>query len=88
MKRVFEMRTALKAGLIAKKTPGNWDHITSQIGMFCYTGLTPAQSKRMTDEFHVYMLESGRINVAGLCEAVIPHVVNSIHACVTGAEKE
>ncbi len=57
------MRVALKAGLVAKQTPGSWEHITSQIGMFCYTGLTPQQSKRMTDEFHVYMLESGRINV-------------------------
>lgn len=68
------MRVALKAGLVAKQTPGSWEHITSQIGMFCYTGLTPQQSKRMTDEFHVYMLESGRINV---CVQRIPPLLYS-----------
>lgn len=33
-------RTNLKAALVKLGTPGNWDHITSQIGMFCYTGLS------------------------------------------------
>lgn len=37
--RIIEMRKELKAALDALGTPGNWDHIISQIGMFCYTGL-------------------------------------------------
>jgi aspartate/tyrosine/aromatic aminotransferase len=37
------MRKALKAELTSLKTPGNWDHITSQIGMFSFTGLTKPQ---------------------------------------------
>lgn len=41
------MRTLLRAALIARGTPGNWDHITNQIGMFSFTGLTEAQSIRM-----------------------------------------
>lgn len=32
--RIIDMRKALKEKLVALKTPGNWDHITSQIGMF------------------------------------------------------
>lgn len=83
MKRVISMRGLLRAGLEAKGTPGSWAHITSQIGMFSYTGLTKAQSERMTDEFHIYMLNTGRINVAGLNEAVIPYVVDCIHEVVT-----
>jgi aspartate/tyrosine/aromatic aminotransferase len=54
MKRVMDMRKLLRAALEAKGTPGSWAHITSQIGMFSYTGLTKAQSERMTDEFHIY----------------------------------
>lgn len=38
--RIIDMRASLKAKLEALGTPGNWDHITSQIGMFSYTGLT------------------------------------------------
>lgn len=37
--RIIKMRSALKEELIALETPGKWDHITSQIGMFSYTGL-------------------------------------------------
>jgi len=41
------MRVLLRAALVARGTPGSWDHITKQIGMFSYTGLTEAQSTRM-----------------------------------------
>jgi aspartate aminotransferase len=79
------MRKLLKAKLVARGTPGNWEHITAQVGLFSYTGLTAAQSTRMVEEFHVYMLSTGRINVAGLNEAVMDHVVDGIHKCVTEA---
>ena len=38
--RIQAMRTALKGRLQKLGTPGNWDHITNQIGMFSYLGLT------------------------------------------------
>lgn len=37
--RVLLMRAQLKAKLQALRTPGTWDHITEQIGMFSFTGL-------------------------------------------------
>lgn len=39
--RMNSMRDVLKAALIKNGTKGNWDHITSQIGMFSFLGLTP-----------------------------------------------
>jgi hypothetical protein len=54
MQRVKAMRGLLREGLEKRGTPGTWSHITSQIGMFSYTGLTKEQSTRMTDEFHIY----------------------------------
>lgn len=85
MKRVSRMRTLLRDAVVARGTPGSWEHITQQIGMFSYTGLSPAQSHRMVEEFHVYMLSTGRINVAGLNEATVPICADAIHAVVTGA---
>lgn len=38
--RIQEMRKGLRSRLECIKTPGTWDHITDQIGMFSYTGLT------------------------------------------------
>jgi hypothetical protein len=48
-----------------------------------HAGLTKAQSVRMVEDFHVYMLDSGRINVAGLNEATVPILADAIHAVVT-----
>lgn len=37
--RVLLMRAQLKEKLKALGTPGTWEHITEQIGMFSFTGL-------------------------------------------------
>lgn len=38
--RIIKLRKALRDELNELKTPGNWDHIVNQIGMFSYTGLS------------------------------------------------
>lgn len=37
--RIKQMRQALRSRLEALGTPGTWDHVTQQIGMFSFTGL-------------------------------------------------
>ncbi|KAK4936697.1 Aspartate aminotransferase, cytoplasmic [Elasticomyces elasticus] len=64
--RIIEMRKSLKAELDKLDTPGNWDHITSQIGMFSFTGLAEAQVLAIREKWHVYMTKNGRISMAGL----------------------
>ena len=41
--RIIRMRSALHAEILKLGTPGNWDHIVTQIGMFTFTGLAPVQ---------------------------------------------
>jgi aspartate/tyrosine/aromatic aminotransferase len=53
--RIISMRKALKGGLEKCGSNKNWDHITKQIGMFCFTGLTPEQVDRLMKEHHVYL---------------------------------
>lgn len=38
--RIISMREGLKSRLVKLGTPGTWDHIVNQIGMFSYTGLS------------------------------------------------
>jgi aspartate/tyrosine/aromatic aminotransferase len=76
--RITEMRTLLKANLIKNGTKGNWDHVTNQIGMFSFTGLTPKQSDAMVKKHHVYMTKNGRISVCGLTKANCEYVANCI----------
>ncbi|KAL6364821.1 hypothetical protein LRP88_00794 [Fusarium phalaenopsidis] len=47
--RIIDMRMRLKQELDRLQTPGNWDHITSQVGMFSFTGLNANQVCRMKD---------------------------------------
>ena len=78
--RILKMRAELFDRLARRlKTPGDWTHLTSQIGMFCYTGLSPAQCDAMINRHHVYMLRSGRISVAGLNPSNLDHVAQAFN---------
>ncbi|XP_039630691.1 aspartate aminotransferase, cytoplasmic [Polypterus senegalus] len=81
--RVLLMRSQLKAKLIALGTPGTWEHITQQIGMFSFTGLNPKQVDYLIKEKHIYLMASGRINMCGLTTKNIDYVAESIHEAVT-----
>jgi len=81
--RIIEMRTALRSALEAKKTPGTWNHVTDQIGMFTYTGLTGPQVERMIQQHHIYMTADGRISVAGLNAGNVEYVAECINEVVT-----
>ena len=48
--RIIKMRKVLYDALVSLNTPGDWTHITSQIGMFSFTGLTPAQCKVLSQD--------------------------------------
>lgn len=78
--RIIKMREALRSELVALGTPGCWDHIVTQIGMFSFTGLSPAQVDRMVDEFHVYLTRNGRISMAGLNDHNVAYVAKAIDA--------
>ncbi|MBN3282613.1 AATC protein, partial [Polyodon spathula] len=81
--RVLLMRSQLKAKLQALGTPGTWEHITQQIGMFSFTGLNPSQVGYLIREKHVYLMASGRINMCGLTTKNLDYVAESIHEAVT-----
>ncbi|PVI01525.1 aspartate aminotransferase [Periconia macrospinosa] len=63
--RILHMRQQLRIRLEQLGTPGSWQHITDQIGMFSFTGLTEEQCLLM-QRAHIYMPLNGRISMAGL----------------------
>merc|ERR1712012_1168943 len=81
--RIIAMRAGLRARLEKLGTPGKWDHITTQIGMFSYTGLNPTQVDFLVQEKHIYLLRSGRISMCGVTPGNIEYVASSIHEAVT-----
>jgi aspartate aminotransferase len=77
--RIILMRKRLSECLAKEGSTHGWQHITDQIGMFCYTGLKPDQVERLTKEFSIYLTKDGRISVAGVTTGNVGYLANAIH---------
>jgi len=78
--RIIAMRKALQDALGAAGSTRDWGHITSQIGMFCYSGLKPDEVDRLREEFHIYFTKDGRISMAGVTTSNVKYIADAIHA--------
>lgn len=85
--RIKEMRTALRSQLEELKTPGTWNHITDQIGMFSFTGLTEQQVLKIRSDAHVYMTKNGRISMAGLNTGNVEYFARAVDKVVRETAK-
>jgi len=83
--RISQVRHLLFDELKKLGTPGRWEHIIEQIGMFTYTGLSEKQCDRLINEFHIYLLKSGRISMAGINTGNVVYLAQSMHAVVVDA---
>jgi len=78
--RIIAMRQALKDALVAAGSTKDWSHLTSQIGMFCFSGMTPEQVDELKEKYAVYVTRDGRISMAGVTTRNVGYVAASIHA--------
>ncbi|BCN38850.1 aminotransferase [Alicycliphilus denitrificans] len=76
--RIKAMRQKLVDGLKAAGVKQDMGFITTQIGMFSYSGLTKDQMVRLRSEFGVYGTDTGRMCVAALNSKNIDYVCQSI----------
>lgn len=77
--RIIGMRQRLRDGLKREGSTRNWQHITDQIGMFCYTGMNQEQVERLIKEFSVYLTKDGRISVAGVSSNNVDYLAHAMH---------
>lgn len=54
--RLSHMRQEIQSQLEARGTPGSWRFLSTQIGMFSYTGLSKPQILLLKDKWHIYMV--------------------------------
>ncbi|MDR2172751.1 MAG: aspartate/tyrosine/aromatic aminotransferase [Burkholderiales bacterium] len=78
--RIREMRLMLRERLSARAPDRNYDYIVKQRGMFSYSGLSAAQAQKLRDDYAIYIVESGRICVAGLNASNIDYVAEAMAA--------
>jgi aspartate/tyrosine/aromatic aminotransferase len=80
--RINGMRHKLVEALAAHGVPGDYSFMTKQRGMFSFSGLTKEQVETLREKYAIYIVGSGRINVAGLTPGNIDRVAECMKAVV------
>lgn len=80
--RIIDMRSALRSELEKLGSPHSWNHVTDQIGMFAFTGLSPEQVDKMY-EHSIYLTRNGRISMAGVNTKNVKRLAECIHSVTT-----
>ena len=74
--RIHTMRSALIQGMESRGR--DFGFLAAQKGMFSYTGLNPMQADWLKKEKGIYIVGTGRINVAGLSSTSMDIVCDAI----------
>ncbi len=82
--RINGNRRAFVAGLQAAAAPGDHEALMRQRGMFSLLPLGVDRVSRLRDEFAIYVVGTGRVNVAGLTQANLAPVCAAL-ATVTAS---
>ena len=80
--RIRAMRSGLLEGLSSRIRDRDFSFIVEQRGMFSYSGLTPPQVEKLSKEFAIYAVSTGRICVAALNSKNIGYVCEAISSVI------
>ena len=78
--RIHRTRRLFVETLASKGVTRDFSFIERQRGIFSYTGLTKEQAQELREKHSIYILDSGRMNVAGMNEGNIDAICQAIAA--------
>jgi len=81
-RRIHRMRANLVKNLEQLSSGRDFSFITAQKGMFSYSGLSKAEVKYLKDEYAIYAVDSGRINIAGINDGNIDRLSQAIFKAI------
>ena len=76
--RMNRVRVGLAEGLNSAQTQLDFGFVAQSKGMFCFLGISRDQVLKLRSKYGLYLLESTRINVAGLSQANLEIVVDQV----------
>jgi aspartate aminotransferase len=82
--RINGLRRLLREKLRERGVARDFAFIERERGMFSFLGLSEAQVARLIGEFGIYMVNSSRINVAGISQTNVDYVVEALAAVMAG----
>jgi aspartate aminotransferase len=81
--RMNSLRQGLAEGLNDAQSNIDFGFVAQSKGMFCYLGIAQQDVLTLRSEFGIYLLESTRINVAGLSEQNLSVIVERVADVIT-----
>ncbi len=78
--RLHKMSKLLDDALKEKAPDHDFSHLVRTNGMFCFLGITAEQIGRLKRDYGIYMVDSSRINVAGITPENVDYLASSIAA--------
>ena len=78
--RLQQMRQLLDDALRAEAPEHDFSHVVRAKGMFCFLGVSTEQVQRLKKDHAVYMVDSSRINIAGITADNVAHIARSVAA--------
>ena len=76
--RMATLRTGLAEGLNLLQNKIDFDFVARSKGMFCYLGIPADDVLKLRSEYGIYILESTRMNVAGLSSKNLPIIIERV----------
>ena len=80
--RISQMRAMFIAGMKATNASRDFSFLSRQKGMFSYSGLNSMQADWLKKERGIYIVGTGRINVAGMSTSTMPTLCAAITECI------
>ena len=80
--RLREMRQLLHDALLEEAPGHDFSHLVRARGMFSFLGVSPDEVAQLKRDYGVYMVDSSRINVAGITEQNVGYLADAIAAVV------
>lgn len=75
--RIHDVRHQFVSALSEAGVSRDFSFLIDQKGMFSFTGLNKEQAQKLRSDYSIYIVDSGRINVAGLTSENLPRVAKA-----------
>lgn len=80
--RIQTLRQSLVKKISASSITNDFSFIEQQFGMFSFLGISPAQVAQLRTQYSIYMIDSSRMNVAGLNDQSMDYFVAALEEVI------
>ncbi len=83
-RRITKLRSDFVEGMVRTGVDRDFSFLLDQKGMFSFSGLTAMHADELRYKHGIYIVGSGRINVAGMSEARMNHLCQAVASVLRG----